>query len=175
MHLFVPATCRFRSCIFHDPIHPRSALRLRYTARFRAHDGPSSESLLPTIPATSVTLTGLRTFASGPSPPRDGPFLCAAGESAEFDSQPTTSARWCNWQTRDAQNVVLLASLGVQVSPWPLNRSRANPSSRRDRSLLTVSASSKRHANAKPHQPPGASPMANLVTGECRVSIEDPS
>jgi hypothetical protein len=29
-------------------------------------------------------------------------------------------AKWCNWQTRDAQNVVPPAGLGVRISPWSL-------------------------------------------------------
>jgi hypothetical protein len=33
-------------------------------------------------------------------------------------------ATWCNWQTRDAQNVVPLVGLGVRLSPWSLMESR---------------------------------------------------
>ncbi len=34
--------------------------------------------------------------------------------------------KWCNWQTRDAQNVVP-DGVGVRVSPWSLNFDAGEP------------------------------------------------
>ena len=42
---------------------------------------------------------------------RSDEFLSSTGRSSKM-------TMWWNWQTRDGQNVVPTAALGVRVSPW---------------------------------------------------------
>lgn len=65
---------------------------------------------------TQARLVRLSVQDAGPSS-RKGGFDSRTGRSSNM-------TMWWNWQTRDGQNVVPIAALGVRVSPWSLRNCR---------------------------------------------------